>query len=29
VSYALADKLGRIEAHRLVQELSHQAAKEN
>jgi len=28
VSYALADKLGRIEAHRLVQELSHQAAKE-
>ena len=28
VSFALADKLGRIEAHRLVQELSHQAAKE-
>jgi 3-carboxy-cis,cis-muconate cycloisomerase len=28
VSYALAEKLGRIEAHRLVQELSHQAAKE-
>lgn len=28
VSFALADKLGRIEAHRLVQELSQQAAKE-
>ena len=28
VSYALAEKLGRIEAHRLVQEMSHQAAKE-
>ncbi len=28
VSFALADKLGRIEAHRLVQELSDQAAKE-
>jgi 3-carboxy-cis,cis-muconate cycloisomerase len=28
VSFALADKLGRIEAHRLVQELTDQAAKE-
>jgi 3-carboxy-cis,cis-muconate cycloisomerase len=28
VSFALAEKLGRIEAHRLVQELSQQAAKE-
>jgi 3-carboxy-cis,cis-muconate cycloisomerase len=28
VSFALADKLGRLEAHRLVQELSHQAVKE-
>jgi 3-carboxy-cis,cis-muconate cycloisomerase len=28
VSFALADKLGRTEAHRLVQELSHQAVKE-
>jgi 3-carboxy-cis,cis-muconate cycloisomerase len=28
VSFALADKLGRIEAHRLVQELSYQAVKE-
>jgi 3-carboxy-cis,cis-muconate cycloisomerase len=28
VSFALAEKLGRLEAHRLVQELSQQAAKE-
>jgi 3-carboxy-cis,cis-muconate cycloisomerase len=28
VSFALAEKLGRVEAHRLVQELSQQAAKE-
>jgi 3-carboxy-cis,cis-muconate cycloisomerase len=28
VSFALAEKIGRIEAHRLVQDLSHQAVKE-
>jgi 3-carboxy-cis,cis-muconate cycloisomerase len=28
VSFALAEKLGRVEAHRLVQELSQQATKE-